>query len=202
MRRLTLGLAVVLCAVTVLFAATGTPLVATFLPNLSTSGYGVSDDGNPTYANGVNRVKVYFGGNGGNVDLFSYNTGRKLTFTFDPASGSWQSSGLAQTLQAEVDLYGVNFYGPFSSMGVGTTAQVQTSLQFKANNSTYELAYPALAAKRLTSTTWLVTSDPADIGGDPGFAASDAADLGAFRKRSRVDFGEVSMPIRFQVTLK
>lgn len=198
MRRLALA-AVGLFAVAVAFALTGTPLTATFLTD---SGYGVHDDGNPLYSNAISRVKCYFAGNGGNVDLVTYNTGRKLVLQFDPASSAWQSSGLAPTLAAEVDLYGVNFYGPFASMNVGTTAQVQTSLQFKSGNSTYELAYPALAAKRLDSSTWLITSDPADIGGDPGFTASAAADLGVFRKRSRADFGGVTMPVRFQVQLK
>jgi hypothetical protein len=202
MRRIVLGLCVVLLAATVLFAGSGTPLIATFLPNNSITGYGVSSDSSATYTNGVNRVKVYLGAGGGNVDLVTYSTGRKLTFAFDPSSSAWQASKLPQLSQAEVDLYGVNFYGPFISMGVGTTALLNTSLQFKSGNSTYELAYSSLAAKRLSSTTWLITSDPADIGGDPGFTASDVADLGAFRKRSRTDFGAVNMPIRFQIQLQ
>lgn len=200
MRRIVLGLCVVLLAATVLFAGSGTPLIATFLPNLST--YGVSSDSSATYTNGVSRVQVYLGAGGGNVDLVTYNSGRKLTFAFDPSSSAWQASKLPQLSQAEVDLYGVNFYGPFISMGVGTTALLNTSLQFKSGNSTYELAYSSLAAKRLSSNTWLITSDPADIGGDPGFTASSVADLGVFRKRSRTDFGTVNMPIRFQVQLQ
>jgi len=202
MRRIVLGLCVVLLAATVLFASSGTPLIATFLPNNSITGYGVSSDSSATYTNGVNRVKVYLGAGGGNVDLVTYSTGRKLTFAFDPSSSAWQASKLPQLSQAEVDLYGVNFYGPFISMGVGTTALLNTSLQFKSGNSTYELAYSSLAAKRLSSTTWLITSDAADIGGDPGFTASSAADLGVFRKRSRTDFGAVNMPIRFQIQLQ
>ena len=129
-------------------------------------------------------------------------TGRKLTFAFDPSSSAFQASGLPQNSQAEVDLYGINFYGPFSSMGVGTTALLKTSLQFKSGGSTYELAYPALAVKRTAADTWLITSSEAEVGGNPGFDISDAADLGVFRKRSRADFGTVSMPIHFYVTLK
>jgi hypothetical protein len=202
MRRIVLGLCVVLLAVTAAFAGKGTPLIATFLPNLSSTGYGVSSDANAIYSNGVNRVQVYFASGGGTVDLITYSTGRKLSFAFDPSSNAFQASGLPQLSQAEVDLYGINFYGPFSSMGINTTAQLKTSLQFKSGSSTYELAYPSLATKRLTADTWLITSDPADVGGDPGFDASDSADLGVFRKRSRTDFGTVNMPIRFQIQLK
>jgi hypothetical protein len=151
----------------------------------------------------VQRVKNYFGTAGGNVVLVTYTTGRKLTFTFNPASPAWQSSGLGQVVQAEVDLFGVNYYGAFQSMTVGTTAQVQTSIQFKgADGRTYELSYLALAAKRLTQSTWLITSDPLDIGGYPGFLASDQAALGVFRKKTRQTFGAVNMPIRFEVQLK
>ena len=202
MRRIVLGLCVVLLATTVVFAAKGISLTATFLPNLSSTGYGVSSDANPIYSNGVNRVQAYFASGGGTVDLITYSTGRNLTFAFNPSSSAWQASGLPQTSQSEVDLYGINFYGPFASMGVGTTALLKTSLQFKSGGSTYELAYPSLAVMRLNMNTWLITSDPADIGGDPGFDASDAADLGVFRRRSRTDFGTVNMPVRFQVHLK
>ena len=200
MRRIALGLCVVLLAATAVFAAKGTSLVATFLPQ---SGYGVTSDASPIYSNGVNRVQVYFASGGGTVDLITYSTGRKLTFAFDPSSTAFQASGLPPLSQAEVDLYGINFYGPFASMGIGTTAQLKTSLQFKSGSSTYELAYPALAVTRTASDTWLITSDPADFGGgNPGFDVSDTADLGVFRKRSRTGFGTVNMPIHFQVQLK
>jgi hypothetical protein len=199
MRRIVLGLWIVLLAVTAAFAGKGIPLAATFLPQ---SGYGVSSDANPINSNGVNRVQVYLTSGGGTVDLITYSTGRKLTFAFDPSSSAWQASGLPQLSQAEVDLYGINFYGPFSSMGIGTTALLKTSLQFKSGGSTYELAYPSLAVKRKSADTWLITSDRSDIGYDPGFDASDSADLGVFRKRSRADFGTVNMPIHFEVQLK
>jgi hypothetical protein len=145
---------------------------------------------------------VYLASGGGTLDLITYNTGRKLTFAFDPSSNAFQASGLPQNSQAEVDLYGINFYGPFSSMTVGTTAQLKTSLQFKSGGSTFELAYPALAVKRTAPDTWLITSSEAEVGGNPGFDISDSADLGVFRKRGRADFGTVNMPIHFAVTLK
>ena len=180
----------------------GTSLRADFLPNLSAYGFGVSDDGNPVYEDSVGRVQCYFGAGGGNVDLVTYSSARTLHLQFDPAAPAWQGSGLPQTSNVVVDLYGVNFYGLFLSMGVGTTAQVQTSLQFKSGGNTFELMYQSLAAKRLTQNTWLITSDPLDIGGYPGFTASDQAALGVFRRRSRQTFGAVNMPIRFEVTLR
>jgi len=198
--RLAVVAVVTLLCAGVLFAGSGTPLIAIFLNNGST--YGVSGDGQGSYSNGVDRVQVYFGAGGGNVDLITYSTKRKLVMSFNPASAPWQASGLAQTVPAEVDLYGVNYYGLFSSMGIGTTAQVHTSLQFKGGTSTYELDYPALAAMRLDANTWLITSNPADIPGFPGFTASSTASLGRFRKTTRTTFGNVSMPIRFQVVLK
>jgi hypothetical protein len=202
MRRFAAAVVIAIATASLLLAASGISLRTTFLPNLSQTG--VSDDGNPIYDNGVQRVKNYFGSGGGNVVLITYSTGRKLTFTFNPASPAWQASGLTQILKAEVDLYGVNFYGPFQSMAVGTTAQVQTSIQFKptGGGETYELSYLALAAKRKSQTTWLITSDPQDIGGFPGFLASDQAALAVFRKRSRQNFGAVNMPIRFEIQLK
>ena len=48
MRRIVLGLCVVLLAATVVFAGSGTPLIATFLPNNSLTGYGVSSDSSAT----------------------------------------------------------------------------------------------------------------------------------------------------------
>ena len=199
MRRKFIAVAVALATATLLFAATGTPLRTMWLNPYT---YGVGSDANVFYENGVNKVKNYFGSGGGNVVLVTYSTGRKLTFEFDPTSAVWQSSGLPQTLAAEVDLYGINFYGPFQAMAVGSTAQLQTTLQFKVGGNTYELWYPALAAMRTGSNTWLITSDPNDIPGYPGFTASANANLSVFRRRSRTAFGSVSMPIRFEVNLK
>jgi hypothetical protein len=197
-RKLTIA-AVLLLTATLVFAASGIPLRTMWM---NPPAFGVGSDASVFYESGVQRVKNYFGSGGGNVVLITYSTGRKLTFQFDPSSASWQASGLAPTVAAEVDLYGINFYGPFHTMGVGTTAQLQTTLQFKANGSTYELWYPALAVMRTGQSTWLITSDPFDIPGDPGFTASANANLSVFRKRSRTTFGAVNMPIRFEVNLK
>ena len=181
----------------------GTPLNATMQPNLSADGTGVSDDGNPSYNNGVAKVQSYLGAGGQNLDLITYATGRKMTFSFPSGSAAWQISGLPEAVAAEVDMFGVNFYGPFQTMGVGTTAQMNTSIQFKYATRTYELDYASLAVKRIDATTWLVTSDHAtDIIWDPGFTASSAADLSVFRRKSRDNFGQVNMPIRMIVTLQ
>jgi hypothetical protein len=202
MRRIAALSGVVLLVAGIVLAVSAIPLRTTFLPNNGT-GTGVSGDGLGVYDNGVQRVSTYFGTNGGNVVLVTYTSGRKLTFDFSPSSPAWQASGLPQHSQAEVDIFGVNYYGPFLSMGVGTTAQVQTSVQFKGGGGlTYELSYLALAAKRQSQTEWLITSDPIDIGGFPGFTASSQASLGVFRKKSRQTFGAVNMPIRFKVELK
>ncbi len=201
MKRSLLALLLVLSVVTLAWAARSTALRAEFLA--TGTAYGVSDDGDFFYTNGIQGVKCYFGVNNQNANLVTYGTGRKLEFRFDPASAAAITSGLSTSspVAAEVDFYGINYYGQFQSMGVGTTAQVKGSLQFKANNTTYELAYPALAVRRLSSTTWLVTTDPNDIGGFPGFNASEAAQLSSFRKRSQTVYGTVSMPMRFELTI-
>lgn len=200
--RVVLVAVLVLGLVTFAWAAKSTPLKATFLPNLSATGFGVSDDGNPTYTNNVGNVKVYFGVNNQNANLVTYSTGRTLSFRFDPASGAANAAALTTSpaVSAEVDFYGINYYGQFQSMGVGTTAQLKGSLQFKANNTTYELLYQSLAVKRTSATTWLITTDPVDPGGNPGFTASDQAELSSFRKRTRTVYGAVNMPMRFEVT--
>ena len=204
-RRLPFKLVVAyaLLATAVGFAISAQPLIATFLPNLSGTGAGVSDDGSATYINGVGKVQCYFGVNGKDLDLVTYSSGRKLHFVFNPASTAWKSSGLPQALDAEVDFYGVNFYGPYRTQGDGTTAQVQSSLQFHFGSPprTYELLYPALASYR-TGNTFLITSNPNDIPGYPGFLASDQAALRMIRKQGNVNYGSVNMPIRWQVTPK
>lgn len=192
---------VLVASATSAFAAPATPLVATFLDKLAATG--VSDDGNPAYANGVQGVRCYFGVNGRNANLITYNTPRKLHFTFDPSSPAWRGSGLPQAdFLAEVDLYGVNYFGSYQSMGIGTTAQVQMDVEFHVGNSTYELDYRSLAAKRISVDTWLITSNPLDIGGNPGFAASSAATLNVIRHRTKENFGSVNMPIRVEVKLQ
>jgi hypothetical protein len=181
----------------------GTPLTASFLSNNSTTGAGISDDGYPVYENGAAGVQCYLGVAGKDLDLVTYNTGRTLHFALDPNSPAFQTSGLPQDFTAEIDIYGINYWGPYMSMGVGTTAQVQLDLQFKVGRNTFELSYQSLAVQRLSEDTWLVTSDHAhDIIWDPGFTASDQAALGVFRRRSNETFGAVNMPIRFEVKLK
>jgi hypothetical protein len=176
-----------------------TPLTATWSNPVAV---GVHDDGNPVYDHGTSGVQCYFGVNQKDANLVTYNTPRKLRFFFDSSSTAWQNSGLAQDFLAEVDLFGVNYFGPYPSMGVGTTAQVQMDLEFKVGKLTYELDYPSLAAMRLSETEWLITSDPGDIPGNPGFTASDLASLNVIRRRSQEQFGAVNMPIRFVVVMK
>lgn len=192
------ALCLLLLAAATVFAASKVALDANFLPNLSATGAGVSDDGSSLYANGAG-VQSYFGVNGKNAVLVTYGSGRTLHFIFNPASTAWQSSGLPADFKAEVDFYGVNYFGPYQSMGDGTTAQVQATLQFHVGKQTYGLVYPALAAYR-TGNTWLITSNPYDIPGYPGFTASDQATLTLKRQKQTVSFGSVNMPIRFQVT--
>lgn len=203
-RRLALIAALVLCLVTAAIAARSTALRADFLANLSATGAGVSDDGDPAYLNGVEGVKVYFGVNNGNANLVTYSTGRALTFKLDPASNAAVASGLPTSapFEAEVDFYGINYFGQFQSMGIDTTAQMKGSLQFKANNTTYELLYQSLAVKRMTANTWLVTTNADELGGFPGFNTTDQAELSSFRKRTRLSYGAVSMPMRFTLTLQ
>jgi hypothetical protein len=192
-----------LCAVaSSLLAVSATPLVATFFSNLSSTGYGVSNDATSTvYTDGVGGVRCYFGVNNKDLDLVTYNSGRKLKFKFNPSSPAWKSSGLPQSFSAEVDFYGINYFGPYQTQGNGTTAQVAGYLQFHFSGRTYELAYQSLASYRV-SNTWLITWYNADIPGFPGFSASSQAKLSVFRNKRRVSFGAVNMPIRFQVTPK
>lgn len=194
----------VFCTVVGAYAAKGTPLVATFASLLSTPS--VSGDASAVYANGSNGVQVYFGVSGKDVDLVTYNTGRTLHFVFDTSSPAFQASGLpiSGVGNWEVDFYGVNFFGAYTSVGIGNTAQVHGVLQWHVPNSpsTYQLDYQSLAAMRISQNTWLVTSNPADIPGFPGFTASDQALLSSFRKRINNDYGAVNMPIHFTVVLQ
>ncbi len=195
-----------------IYAARSTPTNTYFLdPSVggASAATGVFDDGTATYSNGVGGVQSYFGVNLQNSNLVTYNTNpmRTLRFVFDPNATAWKNSGLPGTSNATVDFYGVNYYGQYTAMRIGTTAQVNATLQFKVSGtgSTYQLAYPSLAAFRESQTTWLMTSDPNDIilpQGYPGFTASDSATLGVFRKRTLTNFGTVEMPIRFEVALQ
>ncbi len=178
-----------------------TPLVAIWT-TASSTGFGVFDDGNNRYENGIGKVQCYFGVSGKDVDVVTYNSGRKLHFKFDPNNSALQSSGLSADFLAESDLFGINYFGRYRDMGIGTTAQVQADLEFYVGRITYELDYPSLAVMRISENTWRITSDPLDIPGNPGFTPSDEADLNVIRRRSQESFGQVNMPIRFEVTIK
>jgi len=213
-RRISVSLLLVALAFTLATAAfaalkgSAQKLTATYLDNFS--GFGVEHDGNATYDHGVNNVQVYFGVGGKDVDLVTYNTPRKLRFTFDPASTPFVNSGIGAVdadhadgdFLAVSDLFGINYWGRYRDMGVGKTAQVQSDLEFYVGNVTYELDYASLAVYRESETTWLFTTRAADIPGFPGFDASPVAKLNVIRRRSVTSFGTVNMPMRFRVTLK
>jgi hypothetical protein len=209
-RRMRISLLVAALAITLATAAFAAPkssatkLIATYLDNFST--FGVQDDGNAVYSHGVGGVQVYFGVGGKDVDLVTYNTSRKLRFTFDPASPAFQASGINSAVGSDftavVDLFGINYWGRYRDMGIGTTAQVQADLEFYVGNVTYELDYSSLACMRTSANTWLFTTDPADIPGNPGFTASKMANLNVIRRKSVTKFGTVDMPMRFEVTVQ
>ena len=202
-RRLTAVVLVVVSLTLVALAARskGTSTNTFLLPSLSLTGAGVGDDGNNAYLNGVSGVQSYLGAGGNNVNLVTYGTGRKLHFVFDSSSPAWQNSGLPQDFTAEITSYGVNYFGPYVTMGTGTTAQVALTIQFKYNNVTYELAWASVAAYHDTATSWLITWNAADLPGYPGFAASDQATLSRIRNNTRTKYGAVNMPVRFSVQL-
>lgn len=95
------------------FVAKGTLLATTFSTNVISAANGVFDDGNPVYENGVGGVQCYCGVNGKNLDLVTYNTTRTLHFVFNPSSPAFQLSGLPADFLATVDLYGINYFGPY-----------------------------------------------------------------------------------------
>ncbi len=186
--------------------SSATKLTATWLTDNTVTPYGVFNDKiSNLYANGVSGVQCYFGVSGKDLDLVTYNTPRTLHFVFNPNQTAWQASGIPSNFYAVSDFYGVNYFGPYASQGLYTTAQVSASLEFYVGTVTYELNYPSLASYRMSSVTWLITSDPKDPllqTGYPGFTASDMANLVVVRRRSNTTFGTVNMPIRFEVTLQ
>jgi len=200
-RRVLCVLLVVFCLSLSALAGGGTATNTYWRPTLALSSAGVTDDGNNAYLNGVNGVQSYLGAGGGNVNLVTYATGRRLRFTFDSSSAAWRNSGLPQTFLAEVTAYGVNYYGTYVSMGVGTTAQVALTIQFKYGGQTYELSWASLAAFHDTATSWAISWTTQDYPGYPGFYPSNQASLSKVRNRSRTTFGVVNMPIRFSVQL-
>ena len=201
------------------FAAKAQTLFCTWqLPQLpdstGLSAFGVFDDGNVDYTHGsATGLRCYFAVNGTNIDLVTYNTlpSRKLRFKFDPASSAPESASLPDDFVAEVDLFGINYFGPYRTMVVNTSAQVQADLEFHYpatdTPKTYELEYSSLAVRRLSTETWLFTSSPFDIcgSGNPncaGFTPSSQAKLNEIRRKLVRNHGTVNMPIRFLVTCK
>ncbi len=207
-RALTVLLGLVLAAASssVAFAAKGTPLTAQWLTDPTVTQYGVFNDSNGVYyANGVSGVQCYFGVSGKDLDLVTYNTPRTLKYNFNSSQTAWQLSGIPASFNAVSDLYGVNYFGPYKSQSVGSTAQVNATLQFYVGTITYELQYQSLASYRVSATTWLITSYPNDPllpAGNPGFTASNQAALSVVRRKSQTTYGTVNMPIRFYVTLQ
>jgi len=180
------------------------PLVTTMLDNFSV--FGVSSDGNQTYEEGLGGVHSYFGIFGSDVNLVTYNSSRKLHFTFDPAAPAFQASGIAPVVgsdfMAASDLSGLNYWGRYRDMRSATTAQAKMDLEFYIGQVTYNLHYDSLAVYHKDAVTWLITTNPADIPGNPGFEASPVAGLNALRDRNVTSFGTVNMPMRFEVSLK
>jgi hypothetical protein len=193
--------------------AKGKPGSATTLNAvMSTPGsQGVYSDGN-AYNNGEGGVQVYFGVGGKDLDLVTYNTERTMRFEFDqssPVVQNAQAAGLpVGSFNAEMDFFGINYWGRFRDMTPGTTAVLASDLEFHIggpNPTTFELEYPSLAVRRMSATEWVVTSDPNDAifgGGNPGFDASPLALLNVIRRRKQSSYGTVSMPIRFTVTVQ
>ncbi|HTK95917.1 MAG TPA: hypothetical protein VL382_09790 [Terriglobales bacterium] len=202
MRRSLLAVVLVLSLTFAAVATSKGTATNTFLmPNLSLTGAGVSDDGNNAYLNGVSGVQSYLGAGGNNVNLVTYSTGRKLHFVFDSSSPAWRNSGLPQNFTAEITSFGVNYFGGYVTMGVGTTAQVALTIQFKVNNVTYELAWASVAGYHDTATSWLITWSALDLPGYPGFSPSNQATLSRLRNNTRAKYGVVNMPVRFSVQL-
>jgi hypothetical protein len=203
MRRRLLAVVLVLLTLSLvaLAGSKGTATNTFLQPNLSLTGAGVGDDGNNAYLNGAGGVQSYLGAGGNNVNLVTYGTGRKLHFVFDAASPAWRNSGLPQDFTAEVTSFGVNYFGTYVSMNVGTTAQVALTIQFKVNNVTYELAWASVAGYHDTATSWLITWNALDLPGYPGFSTSSQATLSRVRNNTRTKYGVVDMPVRFSVQL-
>jgi hypothetical protein len=200
MRR-SLSIAVLaLCVVTMLFAkgTGGTPATATFIPP-SAGITGVFSDNGGAYANGVSGVKSYFGSAGKDYELVTYSTSRYLTITFgDADSAAWSTNGkLPKSNSYQVAFNGVNFYGPYSTMGAGTTAQVHGVLQFHYLSNTYQLDYQALEVKRDAVTgVYHFSSIKSEYSPVP---TSSQAMLSLVRSRGNVNYGTVILPISFDV---
>jgi hypothetical protein len=215
LRRTTPVLILLLCSAVMLLGgqAKNIPTVSDLAPLNANLGSGISGDNIVStdwngasaalYANGANGVQSYLGAGGKDVDLVTYGSSRTLHFSFSTGDiAVWGPSGanLPQSFDAAVDFYGVNFFGPYESMGVGTTAQIHGVLQFQFNGQTYQLDYAALAGERTASNVWLITSDGAAIYAP--FTTTSAATLSVQRRHGQVVYGSVAAPIQFQVKLQ
>ena len=178
----------------------GTPLTASFAGK---GGYGVSGD--PLYTNAeTSTLGCYFGVSNTHAILGTYNTGRTLRFQFgaDATDALSNAVSLPSLFDAEVDFDGINQWGSFLNMGIGTTAGMKVYLQFYYGRETYELEYGQLAARRLSATQWILTTDYLEYAANAGVFQSSSARLNVIRRNRRTFFGNVSMPITFTVTLK
>lgn len=171
---------------------------ANYIPTVATvsdQAQGVSSDSNGPYSNGVDGVQCYISVSKNDADLVTYNTPRMLHFQFPAGDPAVEAAKISSTLDAVVDIFAINYYGNYDSMGVGTTAQVQMDLEFYVGNVTYELDYAALAVFRYDENIWLITSDPNDIPYSP-IAYGPEAKLNVIRRHRQTTFGVVSMPLR------
>ncbi|HXG57466.1 MAG TPA: hypothetical protein VNL91_00390 [Thermoanaerobaculia bacterium] len=161
---------------------------------------GIGNDGNPFYDHNGN-VRCTFAVNRGVFDLVTYNTGRTFTFDIGPAEVTSLAGLPGVPFNAEVDLFGINYFGKFEEMAPGSTAQLQVDLEFHWKNLTYELDYSALAVTRTGSNTWLITSDDR-YDGAAGFRPSAQAELNVIRRKSQTTYGTVNAPIEIAVTIR
>lgn len=200
----------------------GTPLVDSFLDSLSP--YGVTGDGVGTgivfeqpvsgiYANGDNGLQVYIGGSGRDANLVTYNSGRKLHIVFNTSSPAWQAanehSGLPAEVDAESDMYGINYQGEFTEgMVITDTGQMQMNLEFHVGRVTYKLDWASMGAIKLSNDTWLMTTDPGDLAlfglsyPHLGFPISPAATLSVRKRHSSQQYGALDMAMRYFIQLK
>ncbi len=198
-RRAIFVLALLIALACFALAKGSAPIVITFDPVI---GDGINDDGKGSYTY-ANHVSAYLGNDGASIVLVTYSSGRTLHFTFDPADPVWQASGLPQDFNAEVDIYANNWYGSFLSMGITSGAQVDTSLMFHWNRSTYELHYRTLAVERTGQNEWLVTSQQSDLTYGYGFTPDNTPTLSVARRRANTTFGQTQpMPIHFTFSIQ
>ena len=175
----------------------GTPNYIPTVCTVSDQSQGVSSDGSGPYSNGVDGVQCYISVSKNDADLVTYNTPRTLHFEFPAGDPAVAAAKIPSSLDAVVDIFAINYYGNYDSMGVGTTAQVHLSLQFYVGSVTYELDYAALAVIRLDPNTWLITSERDDSLYAP-FTFGPDAKLNVIRRRAQTTYGVVSMPLRIR----